>query len=522
MSIEHDLGAHEPIDTNDVTEWDFESEVVVIGHGGGGATAAIEANRNGMDVLVVEKTESGGGTTEAAGGYFYLGGGTPLQNKHDIDDSAQEMAKYLQARNPNTDSDRIQLFAENSVDHFHWLTDLGLDFEGPLIETKTLEPQGNYLKYSGSEDCYPFNMMADPAPRGHHIKNGGRQLFERLDETARSEGIDFLFETPATHLIMDFDHRRIVGVAVEREGEETAIRATDGVVIATSGFSFNEDMVAEHAPEYVDKGIPLGTGFINYPGASLHDGSGIKMAEAVGAKTSNMDKMVSWVFVNPYIEFPPDDGSLNEALVSGILVNGDGRRFIAEDRYGADIGQRLIEAEHAEELEGNPTSAHLILDDALFEKGGGVPDDNIVDFDPDTLVKAETIRGLAEKIDLPPAILENTVRFYSDQAADNEDSEYHKNEKYLQPIDEGPYYAYNLRPSAFSGDGVAYHTLGGIETTVDGQVLNSSNETIDGLYAASRSVAGIPGESYESGISLSTITYFGRRVGQSIADNSSG
>lgn len=516
MSSTNTHGEYVPRSAADVSDWDHEADVVVLGHGGGGGAVAVEASRSGADVLVVEKTDGGGGTTEAAGAYFYLGGGTPLQEEHGVDDSSENMYEYLQARNPNTSEERIRLFAEHSLDHYHWLSDLGLEFDGPHVTTKSLEPPGSFLKISGSEDCYPFDLVADPAARGHHIDDGGKKLFELLDETARDEGADFLFETEAERLVMDWTAHEVVGVEASTDGESVTIRADDGVVIATSGFSFNEEMVAEHAPEYVEKGVALGTGFVNYPDVDLHDGSGINMARAVGGTTTKMDKILAWVFINPYIVYPPDDGSLNEALVSGVLVNGEGRRFISEDRYGGDIGQAVIEDEHAEELPGNPTSAHLILDDDLFQMGGGVPDDTIVDFDPATLVEADTVGELAEKIDLPQAVLADTIEFYSDRAADGEDPEFHKNEEYLEPIDTGPYYAYNLRPSAFPG-GVQYHTLGGLRVTTDGEVLNSSNQPIDGLYAAGRSVAGIPGEGYESGISLSTITFFGRRTGRAAA-----
>lgn len=503
-----------------VSAWTAQADVVVLGHGGGGLTAAVEAGREGADVLVLEKTTRGGGTTEKAGGYFYLGGGTPLQDRHDVSDSPENMFDYLAARNPNTSTDRIRAFVDESVDLYHWLEALGLEFGGPLIEEKTMEDSISHLGYTGSETAYPYDLVADPAPRGHKIAEGGGKLFERLEEAAASLGVETRFETEARRLILDHETGRIVGVQASRDGEHFDVRARRGVVVATSGFSFNTEMIGEFAPEYPDKGNPLGTFFIEYPDVAIHDGSGINMARAVGAKTVNMDAILPAGFIYPYEVYPPDDGSLNRALVSGIVVNAQGRRFINEDRYGVDVMRRIVEEEHAEEIPGNPASAHLLLDDDLFQMGGGKPPKEAVSFDPTTLVSADSVAALAGKIDIPRAVLEDTVSFYNEQARESADPEHHKAVQYLEPLDTPPYYAYYLRPASFFGAGIFYHTLGGLKVSLDGEVLDTGDEPIEGLYAASQAVSGVAGENYESGMSLAELVFYGRRAGRAVASNS--
>lgn len=252
----------------------------------------------------------------------------------------------------------------------------------------------------------------------------------------------------------------------------------------------------------------------------IHDGSGIKMAAAVIAKTTNMDEVLAVGFVYTYDVYPPGDGSLNRAPVSSVLVNPSGRRFVNEDRYGPDNTEKIVEDEHAEEIPGNPSSAHLVLDDDLFQLGDGVPDE-AVNFRTETLTRADSVAELAEKIDLPTDVLEDRIECFNEQTREGRYPEFHKRSKFLEPVDKPPYYAFNLRLGAFDGKVIWYHTLWGVSVTLDGEVINTSDETIDGLYAVSQAIDGVTGENYESGISLAENVFFGRRTGRAVATDRS-
>jgi 3-oxo-5alpha-steroid 4-dehydrogenase len=151
-----------------VTVWDEAADVVVVGYGGAGASAAIEARRHGVDVLVVERASGGGGATGIAGGHVYLGGGTPVQIACGFEDTAEEMYKYLEALTPDPHPAKLRLYCEESVAHFHWLEEAGVPFERSYYPGKAaMQPGSECLIWSGNEKAWPFRDKAKPAPRGH-------------------------------------------------------------------------------------------------------------------------------------------------------------------------------------------------------------------------------------------------------------------------------------------------------------------------------------------------------------------
>src|SRR4029453_6235906 len=117
----------------------------------------------------LERASAGGGTSALSGGVLYLGGGTPLQKDCGFDDSPEEMFKYLMAScGPRPDEAKLRLYCAGSVDHYHWLLDQGVPFKPVFYPHYSGEPPtDDGLVYSGSEDAWPFDRIARPAPRGH-------------------------------------------------------------------------------------------------------------------------------------------------------------------------------------------------------------------------------------------------------------------------------------------------------------------------------------------------------------------
>jgi len=335
--------------TNDVfprgargVSWDAEADVVVVGGGCAGASAALEAVRADRAVVLLERAGGLGGASAMSGGEIYLGGGTPIQQACGFDDTAEEMAKFLVAAlGPHTDPRRIELYSEGSVEHFGWLADQGVPFKPSLWDAPAwVPPTDDGLMWMG-ENTYPFYELAVPAPRGHRPQcsgHGGQMLMDRLAARVAATPIDVRCNVVVDRLVVD-DDRRVVGVAARQFGEEVLVRARRGVVLSAGGFVFNDAMLAEHAPQ------ALGHRKVGTDG---DDGAGIRMAQAVGAKIRRMSA------VQAALTIPI------QLLVNGVLVNRVGQRFINEDTYGGLIGLAALHREH-----GGPV--YLVLDEAGYE-----------------------------------------------------------------------------------------------------------------------------------------------------------
>ena len=156
----------EAIPAEEVRQWDLETDVLVAGSGGAGISAAIEARRSGADVVVLERFVRLGGSTGMSGGVCYMGGGTPLQKALGYDDTVEDMYNYIVAagsKHPHLD--KVQLYCEESVEHFHWLVNNGVKYKESFASEKGLPMGDESLYFSGNENVWPWNTMAKPVPR---------------------------------------------------------------------------------------------------------------------------------------------------------------------------------------------------------------------------------------------------------------------------------------------------------------------------------------------------------------------
>ncbi|KUI21380.1 flavoprotein [Mycobacterium lehmannii] len=478
-----------PLPAADIAKWDEEADVVIAGFGIAGAAAAVEAARAGADVLVLERTGSWGGAASMAGGFIYLGGGTPIQKACGFDDSVANMAAYLNvAMGPGADEKRIADYCDGSLEHFDWLVGCGVQFKPEFFGEPGWEPMGDQgLMYSGGENSYPFNTIATPTPRGHvpqmsNKKQGeasaGYMLMKPLVETATAAGARAIYDVRVQRLIVESDGR-VVGVYARRYGEEIAVRARRGVVLAMGSFAYNEAMVAQYAPRIAGR-----------PAAAIeqHDGQAIRMAQALGADLAHMDATEVAIFIDP------------QQLVRGILVNGRGQRYVAEDTYPGRVGQLT--------LYHQDNTAFLIIDEKSQEEAMASLSPQLM-LRPPTWV-CETVAELESEMGLPTGSLQATVAAYNAGAAAGEDPLLHKKPQWLRPIG-SPVGAIDLRESTGG------FTLGGLLTSLNAEVLHVSGEPIPGLFAAGRCTAGLAAWGYASGISLGDGSFYGRRAGRSAA-----
>ncbi|MGH3734677.1 MAG: FAD-binding protein [Micromonosporaceae bacterium] len=494
--------------------WHAEADVVVVGFGAAGACAAIEAARTGATVLVVDRF-AGGGATALSGGVVYAGGGTPYQREAGVADSTDAMYRYLATEVAGVVGEAtLRRFCDQSVEMIAWLTACGVPFEGSLCPYKTSYPTNrHYLYYSGSE--LASAGLAPPAPRGHRVRGrgtSGRVLFARLAATAREVGVEFRGHTRVVGLRTEpADGGRVAGLECRtlsgfprlihrllsraaakpflyapklgralhrladrverRSGRPYRIAARRGVVIAAGGFVANRAMLREHAPRHRG-GLALGT--------AGDDGGGIRLGTDIGAATDQLDRVSVWRFVSP-----------PSALLDGVLIDRHGNRLADLARYGAAVGEAVMDA---------GGQAWLLIDQRTVAAARRQVRTQTLWFQRlqawyllgSARVTGPTLEAVAARAGITPPTDQGSLRPpYS-----------------LIDVSVRPRLAY---PAPML-------TLGGLRVDEQtGEVLRPGDTPIDGLYAAGRSAVGICSHSYVSGLSLADCVFSGRRAGRHAA-----
>jgi succinate dehydrogenase/fumarate reductase flavoprotein subunit len=464
-----------------VTSWSDEVDVVVIGFGIGGGCAAVSAAAAGARVLVLERAVEAGGTTAMAGGHFYLGGGTAVQQATGHADSPDEMYKYLVAVSREPEHDKIRAYCDGSVEHFNWLEDLGFQFERSYYPEKAvIQPNTEGLMYTGNEKVWPYLNQAVPAPRGHKVPvpgdtQGAKMVIDLLLKRAENLGVQIRYETGATGLVTDASGG-VTGVTWKRFAESGAIKAKS-VVIAAGGFVMNPEMVARYTPKLAEKPFVLGN--------TYDDGLGIRLGMSVGGATKHMDQ----AFITAPV-YPPS------ILLTGIIVNAHGKRFVAEDSYHSRTSGFVMD---------QPDSAAFLIVDETHLRKPRVPLVPLID-------GWESVTEMEAALGIPEGNLVATLDRYNTYAARGEDPDFHKQQPFLAPQDNGPWGAFDLSlgKAMYAG-----FTIGGLATSVDGQVLREDDSPVPGLYAAGACAANIAqdGKGYASGTQLGEGSFFGRRAG---------
>lgn len=519
--------------------WDDRADVVVVGFGGAGATAAIEAASGGADVLVLDRF-TGGGATRLSGGVVYAGGGTDIQLEAGVADSPAAMFDYLSQETGDVVSPRtLRRFCDESAGMIDWLRRQGVPFDASLCPYKTSYPTNrHFLYYSGSENAWPFRDKAAPAPRGHRTHcpgTSGRVLFAALAESARRSGVRVAAQTGAQRLITD-ETGRVIGVecaslasapvrvrrmharwyhyaskpglyapalarrlgrriaAIERRfARPYRVAATRGVVLAAGGFIANRAMLREHAPAFRG-GLPLGT--------LGDDGTGIRLGVEVGAATDRMGNVSAWRFLNP-----------PSALLGGILVNQAGQRFVDESSYGAALGHKMI-TEHG-------GRAWLLIDRPILRAARHQLATETLWFQR---MQARyllgvgrlsgTIEQVAGKAGIDAVGLLATVADYNSTAPDS----FGKQPDLVRPLRTGPFSLIDCSSRPRLAYPCPMLTLGGLVVDEDtGQVLRDEGSPVGGLYAAGRTAVGLCSNSYVSGLSIADCVFSGRRAGRHVA-----
>lgn len=479
----------EPAKQVEHVEISAAADVVVVGLGGAGASAAIAAAEAGADVIVIERTTGGGGSTALSGGFLYLGGGTPPQVANGFRDTPDNMARYIKAVQPKAKHDKVDAYCANSVAHYDWLISLGVPFNQQYYAGKHFHPHSEEtLVGTGSEGCWPFAEAADPVPRGHKPGGGfvGFVLFDRLLKRVQELGVTIISDAAVNALVRDGD--AVVGVQYRQEGRTFAVRARKGVILATGGCEWDRDLARAHNSKSAREGVePLG--------APTADGSGIKLGESMGAAPISLNEAI---VTSPF--YPP------ESLIKGILVNANGKRFVAEDVYHARSTDAIMDQPGGK--------AYLICDNIHF----GRPElGEIRSERKHEVVDAwDNVPEMEADLGMPQGSLVKTIEDYNRYARTGHDEEFRKSPKWMAPIEEVPFAAIDCSV------GSAYFcalSLGGLDTSLDGEVLGSDGRPVEGLYAVGQlaPTIAVEGAGYASGFLIGSATFFGRRTGGIVA-----
>ncbi len=482
-----EISLHRPFPAAEVPGWDHETDVAVVGFGAAGASAAIEAAGAGASVMLFERNSGSGGASGLSGGEIYLGGngGTDAQRAAGFTDATEDFERYLKlAGGPCANDAKCELYAREALDHYAWLKAQGVPYRGNYLPGKLIEPaDDSTLIWSGSEAAAPFCNEARPAPRGHVIQHmgwgGGRPLVDILEAKARELGVEVVTDARALALIADGSE--IAGVIIRIDGQERYVRARKGVVLAAGGFVMNEDMRRKHCPQ---------TFRINDPIGDKDDGSGILMGLGAGGEAVHMDQF----FTTCPWTMPPEQAH-------GVFVNVQGQRFINEDCYHGRVSRCAVDQPGGK--------VYLLLDSAHFSQPADFARTDIA-------ATGETWEEVESELDMPAGTLAATMAFYNAHAREGRDPLFDKREPILTPLDQAPFVALELN---FETSYFSFFTLGGLNTSTDGEVLGASGQPVQGLFAAGRCTHGLPawGHGYSSGLSLADCTFFGRQAGKAAA-----
>ena len=477
-----------------------EADVVVCGFGGAGASAALEASRAGASVLVLERASAGGGSTAMSSCEMYLGGsgGTALQKELGLEDSTDNMISYLQtALGEHGDPEKIQVYANGAADHFDWVESLGVKYKRAVFLERTVVPLSDEsLLYTGNEKSHPFNKVSTPVPRGHvpskEGDEGGKIFMDTIIQRVVEAGVSIQVDTRVTGLLVD-KNNRVRGLVAKHNNKEIFIRADRGVVLASGGFVMNEKMTKDYMPDIHSYCVPYGN--------TYDMGDGILLGLAAGGQIINMDQ----AFMS-FPLYPP------AKLTYGLLLNKNAQRYINEDAYLARLAHFSCQQEEQK--------FYLLAQAEDFESSEYLERAPIV-------ATGETIEEVEAEFGFPEGALLATVDFYNKNAAKGEDPLFHKTKEWLKPLTNPPYALVEYSASEMKAvimpgtAGPLIFTLGGLKTTVNGEVLTINDDVITGLYAAGRTTAGLPrtAKGYASGMSVGDATFFGRLAGKAAANS---
>lgn len=436
------------------------ADIVIIGAGGAGLSAAVQAKQDGTtNVVVLEKMPMVGGNTNRATGGLNAAE-TEQQKAKGIEDSIETMYEDTMKGGYNKNNpDLVRKLANEAKDSVVWLTELGAD----LSDVGRMAGATNY--------------------RTHRPTGGaaaGATIVKTLKDAADKEKVDIRLWNKATEIVLDKEGK-VSGVkATDKEGKEYTIN-TKAVVITAGGFGANEEMVVSYNENL--KGFAT----TNHSGAT---GDGIKLAEAVNADFVDMAE------IQTHPTVVPDKAVMVTEAVRGngaILINKEGKRFCNELETRDVVSANI--------LKQKDKLAYLFFEDGLKESLKATEEY----FNMGLVVEADNLDELADKLEIDKNTLNETISKYNEGVTSKTD-EFERPDLPRQ-LNKGKVYAIPVTPAV-------HHTMGGVKINTNAEVIDKDGNVISGLYAAGEVAGGVHGGNRLGGNALADIVTYGRTAGK--------
>ena len=493
----------------------YDADVVVIGAGGAGMTAAMTAADAGQKVVILESQAMVGGNSARATGGMNAAK-TVYQDENEFDQAAGVEKTLATAAEKYADNETITALAKtvseqwaayqaNPTGYFDSVELMELDTmvggkgindpelvktlcEGTADAIDWLDENGITLHNVSSFGGASVKRIHRPVNEEGKVVSVGAYMIPLLQENCEKRGIDIVLNTTVDTILTDANGAAVGVSGTDKDGNTVVVNAKS-VILATGGFGANLDMVTQYKPELA--------GFMTTNAAGAQ-GQGIEMATAIGAGTVDMDQ----IQIHPTVE-ANTAALITEGLRGdgAILVNANGERFIDE------VGTRDVVS--AAEIAQPGSYSWLIVDQAMADASSVIQG---------YIKKGYTKTGatyeeLAKELDVDPAAFANTMETWNSYVEAQNDPDFGRT-SFANPLNNGPYYAIKVTAGV-------HHTMGGVTINSATEVLKEDGTVIPGLFAAGEVTGGVHGANRLGGTAVADFVVFGRIAGESAANYAS-
>ena len=493
----------------------YDADVVVIGAGGAGMTAAMTAADAGQKVVILESQAMVGGNSARATGGMNAAK-TVYQDENEFDQAAGVEKTLATAAEKYADNETITALAKtvseqwaayqaNPTGYFDSVELMELDTmvggkgindpelvktlcEGTADAIDWLDENGITLHNVSSFGGASVKRIHRPVNEEGKVVSVGAYMIPLLQENCEKRGIDIVLNTTVDTILTDANGAAVGVSGTDKDGNTVVVNAKS-VILATGGFGANLDMVTQYKPELA--------GFMTTNAAGAQ-GQGIEMATAIGAGTVDMDQ----IQIHPTVE-ANTAALITEGLRGdgAILVNANGERFVDE------VGTRDVVS--AAEIAQPGSYSWLIVDQAMVDASSVIQG---------YIKKGYTKTGatyeeLAKELDVDPAAFANTMETWNGYVEAKNDPDFGRT-SFANPLNNGPYYAIKVTAGV-------HHTMGGVTINSATEVLKEDGTVIPGLFAAGEVTGGVHGANRLGGTAVADFVVFGRIAGESAANYAS-